>query len=257
MKYSIKYFILLMLALVFTLPIAILFLLSFSQKWVFPKLLPEKLTLENWTVILGDGHVISNSFVISLSIALFVAGSATILGFVLSRYIAYHPKRRLLTFLTYFPFALSPVIFAICLKYYFIKLGLIGNLYGIVLAQLIIALPYSIIFFLSFWNQKVLDYQNLVYTLGGKQKQAFLYITLPLAKSFLVICFFQCFLISWFEYGLTSIIGYGKISTLTIHVFQFINEANIFYAALSCCLLILPPVILLWFNKRFIIQQKG
>lgn len=244
-----------LLAIAFLTPIITLFFLSFSKNWRFPAILPEEFTTENWSYLFFSSGNIGKSFIISLTIALSVAAFSTLLGFITSKYIAYHKYRKKLLMLTYFPFALSPVIFALCLKFYFIKLGLTGNLQGIILAQLIIAFPYSVIFFNGFWNQRIKEYQDLVTTLGGTNTYAFRKIVMPLAKSLILVCFFQCFLISWFEFGLTSVIGYGKVETLTIKVFQFVTEANIFYAALSCCLLILPPVILLWFNKKFIIQQ--
>jgi len=244
-----------LLAISFITPIITLFFLSFSKNWRFPSILPEKFTLENWHYLFFSGGNIGPSFLISFMIAFSVATFATLLGFITSKYIAYHKFRKQLLMLTYFPFALSPVIFALCLKFYFIKMSLTGNLKGIVLAQLIIAFPYSVIFFTGFWNHRIKQFEDLVATLGGSTSYAFRKIVMPIAKSLILVCFFQCFLISWFEYGLTSIIGYGKVETLTIKVFQFITEANIFYAALSCCLLILPPVILLWFNKKFIIQQ--
>ena len=244
-----------LLALVFLTPIVTLFFISFSREWRFPDLLPRQFTLENWIELFASKSNIGVSLIISTGIALAVAVLATLFGFIVSGYVAYHKYRKQLLMLTYFPFALSPVIFALCLKFYFIKMGLIGNLQGIILAQLIIAFPYSVIFFTGFWNQRIKQFQDLVATLGGNTSIAFRKIIMPLAKNLLLVCFFQCFLISWFEFGLTQIISYGKVETLTIKVFQFVSEADIFYAALSCCLLILPPVVLLWFNKKFIIQK--
>ncbi|MGL6068735.1 MAG: ABC transporter permease, partial [Sediminibacterium sp.] len=162
--------------------------------------------------------------------------------------------RRQLLFLAYLPFVLSPVILAVCLKFYFIKLSLAGTVAGVIIAQLIIAIPYSIIFFTGFWNQRVKSFEHIVNTLGGTNIVALTSVIIPLSKPLLLVCFFQCFLISWFEYGLTSVIGYGKIQTLTIKVYQFLTEANIYYAALSCCLLIIPPVLLLWINKRIFLK---
>jgi putative spermidine/putrescine transport system permease protein len=71
-----------------------------------------------------------------------------------------------------------------------------------------------------------------------------------------VLCFFQSFLVSWFEYGLTQFIGLGKVKTLTVMVFNFINEANLFYAALACVLLVLPPIVLLYMNKKVLILAR-
>ena len=236
-------------------PVVLLFILSLSINWVYPDVLPLKFTFAHWKVFLLDSRILQRSFLNSLVIAFFVALVSTSLGFISSKYIAYHKRRNLLLTITYFPFVLSPVIFAICLKYYFLKSGLAGNLTGVIIAQLIVTYPYSTIFFISFWNNNIKYFNNLAYTLGSSTVYNYQKIILPLAKSFLLTCFFQCFIISWFEYGLTNVIGYGKVQTLTIKVFQYIGEANIFYAALSSCLLIIPPIFLLWINKRFVLYQ--
>lgn len=236
-------------------PIMILVGLSFSKNWTFPSLLAGEFSTIAWNDLFSAGNSVRGSLLTSLLIALMVGTFATAMGFFVSKTIAYHRYRRSLLLLAYLPFVLSPVILAVCLKFYFIKLNLAGNLWGVVIAQLIIALPYSIIFFTGFWNQRLKEYELVVNTLGGNSNYAFRKVIIPLSKPLLLVCFFQCFLISWFEYGLTSVIGYGKVETLTVKVYQFLTEANIFYAALSCCLLILPPVILLWMNKRIILRR--
>jgi putative spermidine/putrescine transport system permease protein len=237
------------------LPIVILIALSLSRNWVYPHLLPKIFTSEAWLYIFEPGNNIISSIVTSSVIAFLVALLATTGGFFASRLIAYHQHKNKLLFLAYLPFILSPVIFAVCLKFYFIKLGLSGTITGVILAQLIIAFPYSTILLVSFWNNHIQQFQLLVQTLGGTNSYAYLKVIYPMAIPMLLVCFFQCFLISWFEYGLTLVIGFGKVQTLTLRVFQFLTEANIFYAALSCCLLIIPPTILLWMNKKFIFHK--
>ncbi len=255
MKHSLKYVALSVIAFICTMPLIILLLLSFSKFWQFPNIFPRIFTTENWADLFVGNNNILRSFSLSAGIALPVAFISTIMGFITANFIANHKKRNQLLLLTYFPFALSPVIFAVCLRFYFIKSGLAGSYSGVAAAQLIITFPYCVIFFISFFNERIKQYGHLVNTLGGNNFYAFKKAILPAAKPFFAVCFFQCFLISWFEYGLTSIIGYGKIQTLTVTVFQYISEANIFQAALSCCLLIIPPVILLWVNKKILLQQ--
>jgi putative spermidine/putrescine transport system permease protein len=235
-------------------PISILLLLSFSKNWAFPALLSDQFSSIAWSDLFSGGNDIRHSLLLSILIAIIVAIAATTIGFFISKTIAYHSYRRQLLFLAYLPFVLSPVILAVCLKFYFIKLSLAGTIAGVIIAQLIIAIPYSIIFFSGFWNQKIKLFEQIVNTLGGTNIIALTKVIIPLSKPLLLVCFFQCFLISWFEYGLTSVIGYGKIQTLTIKVYQFLTEANIFYAALSCCLLIIPPVLLLWINKSIFLK---
>lgn len=255
MTFNTKYLSKTFIAFACIVPLVILFFLSLSRHWIFPNIIPQQFSADTWKDAFTGGNGISKSLWLTLSISLSVAVLATTAGFFSSKLIAYHKNRKTLLTLAYLPFILSPVILAVCLKYFFIKMDLAGNVAGVILANLIIAFPYSVIFFIGFWNRQLQQYDALVKTLGGSSGDAFRKVIVPIAKPMLLVCFFQSFLIAWFEYGLTSVIGYGKVQTLTIKVYGFLTEANIFYAALSCCLLVIPPVILLWINKKIIFRQ--
>lgn len=255
MKFSWKPYLLSLLVLLILFPFGYMVLLSLASEWRFPHLLPSYFGLRNWSRIMGSETGLLGSFVISVLISLSVATAATFSGFFISRTVAYHPRKPTLTLLTYFPYVLAPVVFAACLSFFFLKIGLFGSPTGVIVAQFMIAFPYALIFFSSFWNERIQNLEGLVATLGGNRRQAFFKVLLPMARGLLLICFFQTFLISWFEYGLTSIIGVGKVQTLTIKVFLFIKEANFYYGALSCCLLIFPPVVLLYINKRYVFNK--
>lgn len=240
-----------------TLPFIYLLLLAFTNNWNYPGLLPASYNLSSWKEALIESNGIMQPFFTSLVIASCVASVSTLLGFFISRAIANHKKKNLLLFTCYFPLALPPVIFALLVNYYFIRMGFSGIVPGIVMAQLMIALPFSILLLNSFWNQHIKSLEDVSSTLGATSKQIFFKVLLPVAKPQLLVCFIQTFLISWFEYGLTTIIGVGKIKTLTLKVYQYIGEANVNYAAISSCIIILPIVILLWINKKFIYHKLG
>lgn len=255
MKRNINTVALLLASVLILFPFAFLTLLSFASDWQFPQFIPGYIGFKNWQTVLNADAGLLSSFIESVIISLSVAFFSTTVGFWTSRAVFYHPKRNLLTLLTYFPYILAPVVFAACFSFFFIKLGLFGNIPGVIIAQLMISYPFALIFFSSFWGNKIQGYENLVATLGGTRWQAFQKVLFPMAKGLLLICFFQTFLISWFEYGLTSVIGLGKVQTLTIKVFMYIKESNYYYGALSCCLLIFPPVLLLYFNKRYVFKS--
>lgn len=255
MRFSWKYLVLGVSLLLILFPFVYMVLLSMASDWRFPALVPSYFGFRNWATILESETGLLESFLSSVVISLSVALASTTSGFLISRAVFYHPKKRMWTLLAYFPYILAPVVFAACLSFFFLKMGLFGNRTGVVVAQFSIAFPYALIFFSSFWNRTIKSYEDLVATLGGNRWQTVTKVWLPLAKGMLLICFFQTFLISWFEYGLTSIIGIGKVQTLTIKVFLFIKEANYYYGALSCCLLIFPPVVLLYFNKRYVFKK--
>ncbi len=255
MKLSWKPFILSFFVILIIFPFAYMVLLSFASEWQFPNILPSYFGLRNWQLVVESENGLLKSLMLSTVVSLSVATISTLSGFILSRTVSYHPKKNTLTLLTYFPYILAPVVFGACLSYFFLKIGLFGSATGVVVAQFMIAFPYALIFFSSFWGKRTKNFENLVSTLGGSQWHAFIKVLFPMASGMLLICFFQTFLISWFEYGLTSIIGVGKVQTLTIKVFLFIKESNFFLGALSCCLLIFPPVLLLYINKKYVFNK--
>lgn len=244
------------LAITLLFPVAYLIVLSLAGTWIFPQVLPRSFAIERWIILFAGGNDLFSSLVLSLFIAFSVALIATFSGFFTSKYLAYHSSRSFWMRLSYFPFVLSPVIYAAVLYYYFIQMDLSGNFSGVILAQLLITYPYSVILFSGFWSKRMQHMEQLVQTLGGNRWDTYRRVLLPMAQGLLLVCFFQTFLISWFEYGLTTIIGVGKVQTLTLKVFQYINEANFYNAALSSSLLVLPPIILLYFNKKYFYRKK-
>ncbi|MEM7373874.1 MAG: ABC transporter permease [Bacteroidota bacterium] len=238
-------------------PFLLLLGLSVGKDWRFPDVLPGEWTLDHWSELFQLQGDLTQSLLLSLGISLLVATLSTVIGFITSKYIAYHPKKKTLLALAYFPYVLAPIIYAAVLYFYFIVLGLSGNFFGVVIGQMIIAYPFAVIIFVGYWNKRMQAMEQLVYTLGGTPWQAYQKVLFPVSKGILMVCFFQTFLISWFEYGLTMLIGVGKIQTLTLKVFHYVNEANIYHAALASCLLFLPPWILILINKRIVFRTES
>lgn len=237
-------------------PIAFLVVLSLGRNWPYPEVLPKSLSLENWSFLQQSDSELWQTFFLSLLISITVATATTALAFVTSKQLAQSRYRNTLMLLAYIPYVLSPVILAATLQFYFIYASLSGSVAGVLLAQFFIAYPFGVIIFNNFWNRKIRSMEELSRTLGSSSWQTFKKVLIPISKNALLLCFFQTFLISWFEFGLTNLIGVGSVQTLTVKVFSYVNEANIFYAALASCLLIVPPMILIWLNKKYIFATE-
>lgn len=233
-------------------PLLFLLILSLGKNWAFPNLFPAEIALANWQIIQDTETNFFSLFLYSLVLSMIVAFMVTVCSFVISKSIAYSKNKTIYLILAYIPYLLSPVILAVLFHYFFIITNLTGTLLGVIIAQFLVSFPFGIIIFMSFWNDKIKAIEELSYTLGSSNNQTYLKIILPLSTNILLLCFFQIFLISWFEYGLTTIIGTGKVKTLTLSVFKFINEANVFYAAFASILLVIPPMILVYINKKML-----
>lgn len=244
-------------SLLLLVPFGLLLLLSLMQGWRFPALMPEAWSGQSWRYLFTGNNDLAAALGRSLLLSLSVATLATVGGFFTGRVIAFSPRKRTWLLLAYFPFVLAPVVYAAVVYFYFVVLGLAGSLPGVMLAQLMIAYPYAVILFTGYWTPRLRDMEQLVYTLGGNRRVAFGRVLLPMSRGILLVGFFQTFLISWFEYGLTRLIGVGKVQTLTIEVYQYVQEANPYLAALSGVLLFVPPLLLLWVNKRYVFSARG
>jgi len=236
-------------------PLGYLLVLSWARDWSFPHILPPRLDASVWSRVWDGGSGIGASLATTAGIAATVALLATFSGFLTSRVIARHPHRSRFVFLAHVPFAMSPVILGTCLLYLFIRLGLAGHIGGVVAGQFIFSYGYSVILFLGFWNERIRALEELVFTLGGSRRQMFARVLLPIAKPMLLVGFFQTFLLSWFDYGLTIMLGSGRVVTLTMKVYAYIAAADFYLAAACATLLILPPLAMLLLNRRLLLAR--
>lgn len=231
-------------------PVAFLLVLSLAEQWVPERVWPSGLATRRWLAVLDGEGQLAASLALSLVVSLMVAAIGTAAGFLASRAIAYSRHRNALLLLAYVPYAFSPVVLGACLLFLYLKLELAGTAAGVVLAQTTFAFGFATVFFVDFWTPEKKAFEELVYTLGGSTWAAYRRALLPLSSGMLRVAFFQTFLISWFQYGLTLLVGSGKVKTLPLEVFDYVNEADIFYAAVASCLLVLPPLVLLAVNRR-------
>lgn len=186
-----------------------------------------------------------------------VSLSATALGFWVSRGLSRHPWRDQLLRTAYWPYALSPVVYAFVLQVFYHRFGIVGTLPGVWLGQLFIAFPFCVLVLTPWWSGRIYDLEDLASTFGGGRLQVWTKVLLPMAAPVLLLCWFQAFLISWFEYGMTAVLGLGRVRTPMVQTYQLITEASPYAAAVACCLLAMPPLVILWLNKRALFRVQA
>jgi putative spermidine/putrescine transport system permease protein len=238
--------------LLIILPIISLLYLSVVRQWEYPLLF--NFSLQHWRSFLTGDDPILSSLLLSIEIALGIASSATIVGFLISRRIARAPG---LLQMAYYPYLIAPVIFGVMLQYFFIRMNLTGSLWGVILAQMLFIFPYSILLFATFWNDRVSQTIFQASTLGASDIQVIVKIVFPMARPWIILSFIQCFLISWFEFGITQVIGVGKVQTLTIITMRYVQEANPHLAALASLFMVIPVIILLVINRHLFLKRMS
>lgn len=228
---------------VYLVPLALLGMLSFSSAWQYPRLIPET-SLRAWRA-LGDPNGLISGLLTSLAIAVPVALLSATLAFIASYLLHRNKRRKAILWMALIPFCSAPVITAANLQFYFVWGSLSASYAGVIIAQLLVGIPYAFIVFSTFWTPQRSEVENAARTLGASAFQALLKVHLPAAKPIVYIALLQLFLFSWFEFGLTQLIGVGKIKTLTTQVMQYTQEGDLAFAAVAALLLVLPPMAVL------------
>lgn len=235
-------------------PLAFLLLTAVAGSWTAPRLFPQTLSGDRFiTVISGEGGLLASLF-LSTAIGLAVAALSTSLGFVTSRAIAESTRRKFWTALAYLPFAVSPVILAVCLLYFFLRLGLAGTVVGVAFAHLPLAYGFAVVLLIGVWNPEKRGLADVARTLGAPPLRVWTHVLVPAALPLLRVCFFQTFLISWVQYGMTLMIGQGAVKTLPLRVFDYVFESDPGLAAVAGLMLVAPPILMLWFERKLLLK---
>jgi len=237
---------------VLVLPLVMLLLLSVARSWPWPALLPAELQTRQWRELLAGTGGLGVIVVRSLGIGAGVATLATTLAFASSRSVARHARRDQLLVLLHLPFAASSVVLGVSLLYLFLRLHLAGHIAGVMLAQLVLAYAYAVILLVGWWNTEVQSLEDLAVALGAGRRDVWLRVLLPLARPLLMVCLLQTFLISWFDYALTLLIGDGQVTTLTVTLYQYFSSGDLRLAATCALLLLAPPICALVINHRLL-----
>ncbi|MBO2013024.1 ABC transporter permease [Hymenobacter negativus] len=243
------------LILLFGLPFVLLGLLAVGENWRFPQAMPPAYSLDAVRSLLAA----DNDLLLGLGRSLLLAGTVAVVatagGFALARAMAQSRSTARWEAASYLPYALPPVLLAVLIQPFIIRLHLSGSVGGVLVGLLLVALPFATLLMRSFWSAQTTEYEHLARTLGCTPGQALRQVLLPLAWPLLRTALVQTFLLAWFDFGLTNVLSVGKVRTLTVQVFTYIGEANAPLAAVASLLLLLPPVVLLLVNKSALLRK--
>ncbi len=226
------------------LPLATLVYLSLVQTWTYPTLFQAEWNFMQWAQLFEAHPSLSTAFLNSIVLGLVMGSGGLIFGFVVARELAAQRSKSAWLQVAFYPYLIAPVVLGAMLQYYFVLWGWSASFFGVMIAQALFILPFSVLIMSNFWTEETRSYLHLGSSLGGSPQALRKALLYPLAKPWMLLTFVQCFLMSWFEYGMTQLVGIGKVPTLTVLSMSFLKEANPHPAALAGILMILPLVLL-------------
>jgi ABC-type spermidine/putrescine transport system permease subunit II len=220
------------------LPAVLVLILSFSDESIlyFPP--------QNWGLSLYRMVLSSPMWLSTLGISLKVGLCAAAMTLVVASPAAYAIARRsdLLSrcceYLSLGPMVIPLTSYSVGLYFVFVKLHLIGSMFGLIVAHAVLALPVTIIALLTMLRRIPKDYELIAMSLGATRPRAIAGVTARLLLPAFGAAFIFAFLTSFDDAVLVSFLGGAGVTTLSKAIFdsmQFSLDPSI--AAISAILM--------------------
>lgn len=225
-------------ALALALPLGALVVQALADAWRAPALLPQRWGLRGLREAFGAMAL--DALGNSLVVALVVCALALALGWPAARALSRVRRRAVVLVVLALPLLVPSYATATGLTEWFLRLGLVDTVTGLVLAHLILALPYVVVILAGAFGPPVTALEDMARAQGLGPAQRWRWVTLPAVAPTLAAAALLGFLASWSEYGSSLAVGGGR-PMLPLVLLPFVGSDPEVAAALS--LLFLAPAV--------------
>ncbi len=201
-----------------------------------------------WYWALFESEEWLDSFKISLLVTAMVTplslAIGTLAAYALVRYS--FPGKKLVATLVMAPLVMPQIVLGIALLNYYSALGMINSMSGLVLAHLLVTLPFTVrLVSISVQNLDP-NLERAAQNLGATSIQTFWRVTLPLLRPGLIAGAIFAAIISFGEVAVTLLIAGARTTTLPLRIFNYteynfdpaINAVSTIFVVLALVLII-------------------
>lgn len=228
-------------------PAILIVVLSFSSNEKSLQFPPPGWGLVQYSNLFGSDYWLS-SIRESLVIAVPAAALATFIGVpaVLALERSRMPGRSLVKILSVAPLVLPGVAYAVALYTLYVDLHLVGSRFGLILANVMLALPFVILIVGAGLRRIPADLELVAMSLGASRGRATFGITLRLLAPSIGAAVVLAFVVAFDEAVLVNFVGGGQIITLPKAIFDsFRTGIAPLITAIAVFLMLLTGVLML------------
>lgn len=253
LKLTLKLILVVLILLLVVGPFVGIVIWSFARTWYWPSPVPQEFTLRYWSEVFRQGRVL-NSLILSLKIALItVAFSISIAipaAYAFARYRL--PAERILLFLFLMPQAFPQLPVFINLARVFGRIGLRGNMWGIIFAHTMASLVFSLWIITATFKSIPLDLEQAAQNLGANRFKVFWTITFPLGIPGIIAGAIHVFLWSMGEFNAAFFIGAPFIQTAPVLMYTASAGYNMQIASVIAIVLMVPSLLFMLVIEKFL-----
>lgn len=199
-----------LLAAFFALPLTVLAVRAFADAWRAPSLLPQRWGTRGLELAVSGRTL--EALATSTVVAVLATTLALLVGWPAARVLGERRLRRpgpVLVLLA-IPLLVPPYATGEGLTEWFIRLGLIDTVAGLVLAHLVVVLPYVVLVLSAAFGPRVTALEEMARTAGLRPSMRLRMVTLPAVRPALGAAALLGFLASWSQYGSSLAVGGGR-----------------------------------------------
>ena len=242
--------------LLIILPLLTILLWVFTERWAWPSLIPQTFSLRAIESIFRDGKELAQLFASSVFISLAVAFLSVVFGTMTARALVCYEfiGKKFFSFLSLLPFLVPASVFAMGVQIVFIRNGLSGTVFGVIIAHLICSLPYAVMLIQDGTRAMGRRLEEQARVLGAGPWKAFFKVTLPNLLPVILSAFSMSYIVSFSQYFLTLMIGGGSVKTFSIVMVPFLTSGQRNFASVYSVIFLVITIIIFgvfeWFVGR-------
>ncbi|MCR8968564.1 ABC transporter permease [Facklamia sp. 7083-14-GEN3] len=241
-------------------PIAILMIWAFSARWPWPQVFPRNFSLRGFENLMRQPNQLLTLILSSVFISSCVAMLSCMIALMTARAMVMAKGffKNFIQLTIALPFLIPVIVFATGIHQKMIEWGWANKLCGVIFVHLIYSLPYASYLVIDAYHAVGLHLEEQAWILGANKWKAFWKITFPLLLPVLATSLAMSFIVSFSQYFLTLMIGGGKIQTLSVIIYPYLqrNDRTIasIYALFFLIISFLVMGLFSWFSKYY--QRK-
>lgn len=243
-------------ALTLVFPLGIIALWSFHDPkvgWFPPDILPRSLSLTPWREVLHDRNILPSA-VLSLVIAMATTAMSAALAFPTAWAMARFrfPGKRAIEVFVLAPMIVPGIVVAVSLGEIFFSTGLAGTVLGVVLVQVVGALPLMIRILVATLESIPEELLHAARTLGASYRRAVIRIALPLAWPGFAAAGLLNFIGCFEEFEKAFLVGAPQVQPLAVRLWSYLGgDILVLPTASVVTFILLAPMIVV-----FIITER-
>jgi multiple sugar transport system permease protein len=219
-----------------------------------PNLIPIDGTLDGYTVVIKQQlPYLGTSLMIALGTVLVTLALAAPAGYSLAKL---RPRGGgALSFVLLVAQMIPAIVMAMGFYTIYIKLGLLDSVWGVILADSTIAVPFAVLIFTAFMSRIPDELLQAARIDGAGTFRAFLSIVLPVSRNAIVTVSLFAFLWAWSDFLFANTLdGGGSLQPITLGIYAYIGNNNQQWNAIMATAVVasIPAAVLLVIAQRYV-----